>query len=425
MVARKLEQIKKLIEYFKSKVQKKETEEEKEEEIGNYSMNEGQTDKVFGFRREVVKGVVIFFGSVLVLAFIFASSDAEEKTKETEELPVVSEAEIASPKKAKNELPNDYETLIAMNQAKEQELRRQTEENAQKAEQMKKEQEAAARAAAEVHEIQAQQPLPAIPNNQTQVMPVAFEQMPQLPEETISKAETARIEKEKEEKYKSPIIFSISEKQNEERREETSESQKRTTVQVKPEYVAPSNSTLGAGTVIPVRLLTGINTDVAGQVMVQVLSDVYDTATGTKLLIPQGSRLTGSYEKKEVTNGRVPVKFEQLTLPNGGYWTIGENIVAIDGAGYTGIAGKVHHHTGQKVSAGAIGSAVAALGSLAAGNVSSQNTYSAGQIATQGAMANLINTTSNLMNQATDIENTVTVEPGYEFNVYVTKNITF
>ena len=425
MVVRELDTLKACIEYFKSKIQKKEkSQEEKEEEIGNFSMNEGKADKVFGFRREIVKGVVIFFGSVLMLAFIFASSDAEEKTEKVEEMPVVSEAEIASPKKAKNELPNDYETLIAMNQAKEAELKRQAEENARKAEQMQKEQEAAARAVAEVNEMQAQQPLPAIPNNQTQVLPVTFEQMPQISEETVS-AEKLKKEKEKEEKYKSAITFSVSDKSNEEKGDETSEKQTKTTMQVKSAYVAPNNSTLGAGTVIPVRLLTGINTDVEGQVMVQVLADVYDTATGTKLLIPQGSRLTGKYEKKAVANGRVPITFEQLTLPNGGYWTIGENIVAIDGAGYTGIAGKVHHHTGQKVSAGAIGSAVAALGSLAAGNVSSQNTYSAGQIAAQGAMANLINTTSNLMNQATDIENTVTVEPGYEFNVYVTKNITF
>ena len=159
MVVRELDKIKVLIEYFKSKIQKKDNvQEEKEEEIGNYSMNEGKADKVFGFRREIVKGVGVFFGAVLVLAFIFASSDAEEKPKEVDELPVISEAEIASPKKAKNELPNDYETLIAMNQAKEQELRRQAEENAQKAEQMQKEQEAAARAAAEVSEVQAQQP---------------------------------------------------------------------------------------------------------------------------------------------------------------------------------------------------------------------------------------------------------------------------
>ena len=155
-------------------------------------------------------------------------------------------------------------------------------------------------------------------------------------------------------------------------------------------------------------------------------ADVYDTATGTQILIPQGSKLTGSYTKKEVSNGRVAVTFKQLMLPNGGSWAISENIVAIDGAGYTGITGKVHHHTGQKISAGAFGASLAALGSLAAGNVSANNnTYTAGQIAAQGATANLIDATSSLLKESAKIENTVTIEPGYEFNVYVTNNITF
>lgn len=113
-------------------------------------------------------------------------------------------------------------------------------------------------------------------------------------------------------------------------------------------------------------------------------------------------------------------------MQEGGSCNIAEKIVAMDGAGYTGISGKVHHHTGQKISAGAIGSAVAALGSMAAGNVSSNNnTYTAGQIAAQGAAANMINATSSLLKESANIANTVTIEPGYKFEVYVVENITF
>ena len=413
-----MEELKKFFESIKEKIGIKNKEKETEEEIGNYSMNEGKADKVFGFRREIVKGVVVFFGTVLILALIFASSDAEEGKKETETLPQITESEIAMNKKPKNELPNDYETLIEMNKAKEEEMRRQAEENAKNA--AAKNQVAEGSTAVETPP----QPIPAIPQGQYNVLPAAA-QMPEIPEETSENIEekvSKRLRNEND-KYKSAISFArVGVNQNSEQNNETNGSAQ---MQKKPEYHAPDNSTLDAGTVIPVRLLTGINTDVAGQVMVQVLSDVYDTATGTKLLIPQGSKITGSYDRKAVKNGRVPVTFKQLTLPNGGSWNIAENFIAIDGAGYTGIAGKVHHHTGQKVSAGAIGSAVAALGSVAAGNVSSQNTYTAGQIAAQGATANLINMTSNLLKESSDIENTVTVEPGYEFNVYVTENLTF
>ena len=272
------------------------------------------------------------------------------------------------------------------------------------------------------------QPLPTFP-------PVHYEEIPAvIPIQTIPEKmpETVveKIEKKSpsdEGKYKSAISFGISEKQNSLSNDSAeTDSKVNNVAQVKAEYYEPNDSTLEAGTVIPVRLLTGVNTDVEGQVMAQILTDVYDTATGTNLLIPQGSKLIGSYEKKSVTNGRVGVSFKQLTLPDGGSWTISKNIVAIDGAGYTGIAGKVHHHTVQKISAGATGAAIAALGSVAAGNVSANNeTYTAGQIAAQGATANLINMTSNLLRESSTVQNTVTIEPGYEFNVYVTNNITF
>ena len=418
-----------LIQYIQKKFGIKSRDTDSTEEIGSYSMNEGKADRVFGFRRGIVKGVAIFFGTVLTLALIFASSDGDEKQKEVETLPSVSESEIASIKKPKNELPNDYETLIAMNKARDEELRRQAEEDVKKsrANQTPEPQEPA-----NIVEVPIQPPL------QPPVPQVNYEETPNvipiqtLPEKLPEKIDGIEKEVDKkasleEGKYKSAISFSIGEKQDANHNDlSVANSDGNKTMQVKSEYLAPNDSTLEAGTVIPVRLLTGVNTDVEGQVMAQILTDVYDTATGTKLLIPQGSKLIGSYEKKSVANGRVAVSFKQLTLPNGGSWSISENIVAVDGAGYTGIEGKVHHHTERKISSSAVSSSIAALGSLAAGNVSASNdTYTAGQIAMQGATANLINTTSSLLRESAEVKNTVTVEPGYEFNVYVTNNITF
>lgn len=403
-----MEKFKKIWEYMQKKlgIEKKNS---SEEEIGNYSMNEGKPDKVFGFRREVVKIVTIFFGAVLILAFIFASSGGEEEKKSAEKLPEVSESEIAEVQKPKNALPNDYETLMAMNKAQEEELKRQSEENAKKNQPPEP---------VKVEEI------PPIPQGNYEIPAVT--QIPIIPEEN-SEDLTPKIEEKpnsEAEKYKSAISFALGE--NENKNSEVQELKTNAATQKKLEYYEPNDSTLDAGTIIPVRLLTGINTDVEGQVMAQILTDVYDTATGTKLLIPQGSKLTGIYEKKSVSNGRVPIIFKQLILPNGGSWIISENIVAMDGVGYTGVKGKIHHHTGQKISAGVIGSAIAALGSLAAGNVSStNNTYTAGQIATQGATANLINMTSSMLKESSEVKNTVTINPGYEFNVYVTNNITF
>lgn len=401
--------MKTLILFFRKKLGRK-SENVEPEEIGKYSMNEGELDKVFGFRREVIKGVVIFFGTVLALATIFASSEEEEGKKAKEVLPVATAAEVSEVKKPKNELPNDYETLIAMNKAREEELRRQEEEKLKsKAEKNQTEKPVVVETSAPL------MPVPQIPQSN-------YEELPPIPQFTENQTENKKVAL-KEEKYNAPISFKLGDQDT--KNNEGNESENKF-MQEKLEYEPPDKMTLLAGTIIPVRLLTGINTDLEGQVMAQILADVYDTATGTQKLIPQGSKLIGSYTKKAVNNGRVGVTFKQLMLPNGGSWEISENIVAIDGAGYTGIAGKVHHHTGQKISAGAVGASIAALGSLAAGNVSANNnTYTAGQIAAQGATANLIDATSSLLKESAKIENTVTIEPGYEFNVYVTNNIKF
>ena len=73
-----------------------------------------------------------------------------------------------------------------------------------------------------------------------------------------------------------------------------------------------------------------------------------------------------------------------------------------------------------------MGSAIAAIGSMAAGNSSSSNNnYSVGELAKQGAMANLMNVTSKMFDEATKVADTVTVEPGYEFQIFVKEDLNF
>ena len=181
-----------------------------------------------------------------------------------------------------------------------------------------------------------------------------------------------------------------------------------------------------AGTLIPAMLFTGIDTAVPGQVTAQVSADVYDSLTRSNLLIPAGSRLLGTYKSDgSATNGRVNVVFSTLILPNGNAFDIGTSMVAVDGGGYSGIVGKVHRHTSRVIGAGMISSAIAALGSLASGNTSARDTYTGGQIAMQGALANLISTTSNMMSQGANVQPNITVEPGHTFQVDVVQPVAF
>ena len=62
---------------------------------------------------------------------------------------------------------------------------------------------------------------------------------------------------------------------------------------VSPDRLAnpPSRYVVQAGAVIPAALITGIRSDLPGQVTAQVTENVYDSPTGRYLLIPQGSKL--------------------------------------------------------------------------------------------------------------------------------------
>ncbi len=172
-------------------------------------------------------------------------------------------------------------------------------------------------------------------------------------------------------------------------------------------YSAPSNDVLQAGTVIPVMLYSGINTDTAGQVTAQVESDVYDTATGSNLLIPAGSRIIGSYESGANESGRVNVTFSTIVLPDGGSYSVGSSMVAVDGQGYNGIQGNLHRHSAQKIGNGLLNAAFTALSTISVDRVTlGQDTFN--------------NLTSN-----NDVKPTITVDPGYEFNIYVTQPIAF
>lgn len=174
-----------------------------------------------------------------------------------------------------------------------------------------------------------------------------------------------------------------------------------------PTYTAPDSNTVLAGTVIPAMLVTGINTDTPGQVYAQTMADVYNL-DGDTILIPAGSKILGSYgsdSQNAGQTGRVNVTFDTLVLPDGGSWSIGNSMVAMDGAGYTGISGHVHRHTGSNFMKGLWNSAMTALSSAAADRV----TFDASAL------------TAVTQAQAP----TTTVDPGYTFSVYVTQNIAF
>src|ERR1017187_10459682 len=92
---------------------------------------------------------------------------------------------------------------------------------------------------------------------------------------------------------------------------------------------------LMAGTVIPAALVTGINSDLPGQMIATVTQNVYDTVTGNYLLIPQGSRMLGQYDA-QVAYGqrRVLLVWTRLIMQDGSSIDL-DRLQGVDTAGYS------------------------------------------------------------------------------------------
>ncbi|MGF7156125.1 TraB/TrbI/VirB10 family type IV secretion system protein [Novosphingobium gossypii] len=120
---------------------------------------------------------------------------------------------------------------------------------------------------------------------------------------------------------------------------------------INPHAISASASPymLTAGSVIVASLVTGLNSDLPGMVVAQVSQNVYDSATGQILLIPQGARLIGKYDSAvSYGQSRALVVWQRLLMPDGSSLQL-DNMPATDAAGRAGLSDEVDYHTGRLV----------------------------------------------------------------------------
>ncbi|CAG4899764.1 TrbI/VirB10 family protein [Paraburkholderia saeva] len=180
--------------------------------------------------------------------------------------------------------------------------------------------------------------------------------------------------------------------------------------------------TVMAGTIIPAALVTGINSDLPGQIIAEVTQPVYDTATGHYLLIPQGSRLIGRYDS-QVAFGqqRVLLVWLRLVLPDTSSIAL-DKLPGIDPAGYAGLEDGVDWHWGR-ILAGAVLSTMLGVGSeLAVSNQGSANGNTV--IALRDSSQDTANQVGQeITRRDLSIQPTLTVRPGFQVNVMVNKDL--
>jgi len=182
------------------------------------------------------------------------------------------------------------------------------------------------------------------------------------------------------------------------------------------------------GTFIPALLITGINSDLPGQIIAQVRENVYDSVSGQYLLIPQGSKLIGVYDAKIIYGQeRVLVAWQHLLLPNGQSIDL-PDMAGVDNSGYAGLTDQVNAHYGKLLSAAALTSVLGAGAQWLQPQLHtglSENNPTITASLTQNAGASLIQTASELTHKNLNIQPTLEIRPGYLFNVAVTKALVF
>ena len=190
---------------------------------------------------------------------------------------------------------------------------------------------------------------------------------------------------------------------------------------INPHALAPPPSpyTLSAGSVIAASLITGLNSDLPGLVTAQVTENAYDSITGRILLVPQGSRLIGSYDSAvAIGQSRALIVWQRIILPDGSSIRI-DNLPATDAAGYAGLADRVDRHTWQLLKGVALSSLLGVGAELSFGSNESDLIEAVREPAQQsGTRAG-----NQLVRRNLDVQPTVRVRPGWPLRVVVHKDI--
>ena len=186
---------------------------------------------------------------------------------------------------------------------------------------------------------------------------------------------------------------------------------------------------LKTGAVIPGVMVTGINSDLPGNIIAQVSQNVFDSATGKHLLLPQGAKLFGVYDSRVIYGQeRVLVAWNRVVFPDGSSITLGA-MPGSDMAGNAGYTDEVNNHYFRMFGSAVLislmsGGMAYTMDSLDNSNSESDKPTLQNEMGSALA-AQLGQATLQLLQKNLNIKPTLEIRPGYQFNVIVTKDLVF
>jgi type IV secretory pathway VirB10-like protein len=191
-------------------------------------------------------------------------------------------------------------------------------------------------------------------------------------------------------------------------------------VQDPPPKPTAAEYTLAPGaTKLPCIIETAINSDVEGYFTAKVSANVYDTATGRHLLVPQGSTVLGHDQSSTLLYGneQLPTISLTLALPDGRSVDLGQAPVT-DQHGIAGLTGRVNQHYWRLFGAVFIGGAL--RGGMQALQLEMASAAGAGQVAAGISSVGNQAVTPRL-GRALDTRPTIEVDSGQLCQVLLTK----
>ena len=191
---------------------------------------------------------------------------------------------------------------------------------------------------------------------------------------------------------------------------------------VTPDRVTPPASpfVLQAGAVISAALITGIRSDLPGQITAQVTENIYDSPTGRILLVPQGTRLIGQYDNSvQFGQRRVLLVWNRLIMPNGRSIVL-ERQPGADTQGYAGLEDGVDYHWWDLAKAAALSTLLGVGAELA-----TDDNDRLLRAVRDGAQDTVNQAGQQIVQRQLQVAPTLTIRPGFPVRVIVTRDIVF
>jgi hypothetical protein len=187
-------------------------------------------------------------------------------------------------------------------------------------------------------------------------------------------------------------------------------------------WISKSDKLIEDAQRVPAALITGIRSDLPGQITAQVTESIFDSPTGRIKLVPQGARLIGVYDSQVAFGqSRVLLVWTRLIMPNGRSIVL-ERQQGADIGGYSGLEDEVDNHWTELVKAALLSTLLGVGAELGSGADTGSNTNIL-QALRLGAANSLNQTGQQVVRRNLNIQPTLTIRPGFAVRVMVNRDL--